>query len=380
MSPDEIDTRRYTHVHYAFGAIDRNSYTVNVSSSQNYFNQFKRLKNVRRVLSFGGWAFSTSNTTYNIFREGVSERNHERFASNVARFAVQHNLSGVDFDWEYPGETGIAGIPSSNPAAGMDYLRFLRALRSKLPAEKTISIAAPASYWYLKGFPIADIAKTVDYIVYMTYDLYGQWEWGKASASPGCVTGGCLRSHVNLTDTVNALAMLTKADVPASKAVVGVASYGRSFKMVSPNCTGPSCRFTGPGSGAEEGPCTQTRGFLANAEIAEIRTRNPTAKSWYDEKSASNIMTWNSTQWVGYMNRTTKARREKLYQSLNFGGWVEWAIDLESFHHGRANGTHPHPPSGYPGCPAHYDTLYTRNEETEIGNMPEYAYVGSRYL
>ena len=39
---------------------------------------------------------------------------------------------------------------------------------------KSISIAAPASYWYLKGFPIAEMAQVVNYIVFMTYDLHGQ--------------------------------------------------------------------------------------------------------------------------------------------------------------------------------------------------------------
>jgi len=34
--------------------------------------------------------------------------------------------------------------------------------------DKLVSIAAPASYWYLKAFPIDRIAKVIDYIVYMT--------------------------------------------------------------------------------------------------------------------------------------------------------------------------------------------------------------------
>lgn len=50
-------------------------------------------------------------------------------------------------------------------------------VRARLPAGKTLSIAAPASYWYLKGFPIKEIAEVVDYIVYMTYDLHGQWDF-----------------------------------------------------------------------------------------------------------------------------------------------------------------------------------------------------------
>ena len=40
--------------------------------------------------------------------------------------------------------------------------------------DKEVTIAAPASYWYLRGFPIAKMAKLVDYIIYMTYDLHGQ--------------------------------------------------------------------------------------------------------------------------------------------------------------------------------------------------------------
>lgn len=46
-------------------------------------------------------------------------------------------------------------------------------MRSKLPEGKTLSIAAPASYWYLKAFPIDNMAKQLDYIVFMTYDLHG---------------------------------------------------------------------------------------------------------------------------------------------------------------------------------------------------------------
>lgn len=50
---------------------------------------------------------------------------------------------------------------------------MLQMMRDKLPAGKTLSIAAPASYWYLKAFPIKEIAKVVNYIVFMTYDLHG---------------------------------------------------------------------------------------------------------------------------------------------------------------------------------------------------------------
>jgi GH18 family chitinase len=86
-------------------------------------------------------------------------------------------------------------------------------LKNLLPG-KTVSIAAPASYWYLKAFPIAAISKVVDYIVYMTYDLHGQWDAGGQYSQEGCSTGNCLRSHVNLTETMTALSMVSSPSSP----------------------------------------------------------------------------------------------------------------------------------------------------------------------
>ena len=77
----------------------------------------------------------------------------------------------------------------------MNYLRFLTVLRSKLASSKSVSIAAPASYWYLKAFPIDKIAEVIDYIVYMTYDLHGQWDYGNPNAYDMCESGKCIRSH-----------------------------------------------------------------------------------------------------------------------------------------------------------------------------------------
>ena len=121
-----------------------------------------------------------------------------------------------------------------------------------------MSIAAPASYWYLKGFPIKDIGGVIDYIIYMTYDLHGQWDYGSKSVDTGCPGGNCLRHQVNQTEVANALSMITKAGVSTTKVVVGMPMYGRSFKMTTPGCVGPMCTYAGPESAAAPGKCTQT--------------------------------------------------------------------------------------------------------------------------
>lgn len=57
----------------------------------------------------------------------------------------------------------VGGKPIGQKTDGLNYLRFLTVLKNKMPSGKTVSIAAPASYWYLKQFPIDQIAKVIDY-------------------------------------------------------------------------------------------------------------------------------------------------------------------------------------------------------------------------
>lgn len=153
------------------------------------------------------------------------------------------------------------------------------------------------------------MAKSLDYIVYMTYDLHGQWDYGNHWASSGCSSGNCLRSHVNTTETSDALSMITKAGVPSNKIVVGVASYDRPFKMAEAGCTGPMCKFTGSPyeSEAAKGRCTDTAGYISNAEIAEIVKSGHVSEQWVE--AGSNIMVYNDTEWVAYMDDATKAAR-----------------------------------------------------------------------
>lgn len=81
------------------------NYSVSVGDglSTYEFNAFKGLTGVKRVLSFGGWAFSTDPSTYSIFRDGVTSANRLAMATSIANFITENDLDGVDIDWEYPG-------------------------------------------------------------------------------------------------------------------------------------------------------------------------------------------------------------------------------------------------------------------------------------
>ncbi|KAL4899490.1 hypothetical protein BDW74DRAFT_171529 [Aspergillus multicolor] len=331
----QIDTSKYTHLHYGFGLMNE-AYDVSVGDelATYQFEEFKRLPDVKRIVSFGGWAFSTEAATYQIFRNGVKPANRLAMATKIANFIKDNDLDGVDIDWEYPGAPDLPDFDPGTEEDGPNYLAFLVVLKNLLPG-KSVAIAAPASFWYLKQFPIDAISRVVDYIVYMTYDLHGQWDAHNPNSQDGCDTGNCLRSQVNLTETRQSLAMITKAGVPGNKIVVGVTSYGRSFKMASADCWGPTCQFTGDrlNSNAKKGRCTGTGGYIADAEIAEILADSSRVnRHFVDSSSNSDVLVYDDTEWVGYMSAATKATRTTLYRAWGLGGTTDWASDLQEWH------------------------------------------------
>lgn len=139
------------------------------------------------------------------------------------------------------------------------------------------------------------------------------------------------------SETINALSMITKAGVQSNKVIAGVASYGRSFQMADPKCSGPNCFFTGTpgpgGSNAKKRRCTGTAGYISNAEIREILlTGGPGVSSRYDSVSRSDILTYGGDNWVAFMGDTERNNRASIYKGLNMGGTTGWAVDLDRFY------------------------------------------------
>jgi GH18 family chitinase len=313
----DIDLSDYTHIHYSFADIlpDYTIYLDPLASDQ--FNDFKSLSGVKKIVSFGGWGISTSPPTFQHLRLMV--QNPDKYVNALVAFVANNNLDGIDIDWEYPGATDIPGIIPGLPSDGPDYLNFLKTLRARLPSSKSISIAAPASYWYLKNFPIVEMSKILDYIVFMTYDLHGQWDYTIPSLGPH------LLSHVNWTETQSMLNLITHAGVSSNKVLLGLAKYGRSFQQVDPNCYGPECKFTGPDSGATPGKCTNTSGYIG---LGEIKQLTGIRKTFVD--AGSQITLYGKDQWVAYLTDDQLASRTTLAKNMNLGGTIMWALDLDS--------------------------------------------------
>jgi len=99
----QLDPFKYTHLYFGIGTLMAD-YQANLGDVliSYEFGNFKCVQGPKKILSFGGWDFSTGLSTYTIFRQGVQAANRLTLATNIANFIKANGLDGVEIDWEYP--------------------------------------------------------------------------------------------------------------------------------------------------------------------------------------------------------------------------------------------------------------------------------------
>ncbi|KAF1827906.1 glycoside hydrolase family 18 protein [Dissoconium aciculare CBS 342.82] len=325
MKAKDIDTSKYSHMAWAFANVGQDNSII--VTDQEQYKDFLALPKVKKIMSIGGWAARDA------LHAATRPENQESFANKILDFLnANKELDGVDIDFEFPDNAEQAGW----------FLSFLRQLRSKLPSSKSLSIDIPAAYQKLSHYPLKELADTVDYMIVMSYDYFSHndYNYGVYTPDDGCPHDHCLRSHVNVTQTTSTMSLLTyHAGVPASKLVLGVASYAKGFVLNDAACTDPNnpvCTYKpdGPFKG-----CLGEAGVLSMNEINSIiSAKQPGTFTSYDVASDSNFLVYNAAtekdsapvaQWYGYMDRKVLESRKKLYSSWGARGTVEWATSME---------------------------------------------------
>jgi chitinase len=94
-----MDLSSYTHIHLAF-AVATTDFEVDVSAIQTQFDSFISMSGFKKIVSIGGWSFSTDPSTYSIFRDAVTAANQDTFVANIVTFVEEYGLDGIDIDWE----------------------------------------------------------------------------------------------------------------------------------------------------------------------------------------------------------------------------------------------------------------------------------------
>jgi chitinase len=192
------------------------------------------------MLSIGGWTWST-----NFPAAASTAATRATFARTSVALMKDWGFDGIDVDWEYPTD--------ATQAANMVLL--LQAVRDELDRYAAqyaaghhflLSIAAPAGPNYYNNLRLRELGQVLDHINLMAYDFAGSWDANSGHQA------NLYRNPSNPNSTPfnadQAVRAYLAGGVPASKLVLGMPIYGRSFQATS----GIGQPFTGVGSGSWE--------------------------------------------------------------------------------------------------------------------------------
>jgi len=193
-----------------------------------------------------------------------------QFIANICKWLEDYNLDGVDIDWEYP--VGADWDSYHFPQDRKNYISLLREIRNttnqlgvKTGKHYILSVAIPASWWFVEANDVRAAAKIVDYMKIMTYDYYGPWS---------STTGHNANIYNNPIDpawggwsTDQGLAVYFNDWIPMEKIILGVAFYGRGWTGVEP---GPNPSIPGLYMPYKTAQAFNPDGALSYSEIKDL--------------------------------------------------------------------------------------------------------------
>ncbi|KAH4000096.1 hypothetical protein HBH98_070970 [Parastagonospora nodorum] len=320
VMPNQLNLSGITHLVLAFATIDPVTYKIGLrdTADDDVYREFLSLPDsVSKWIGIGGFQFTDSDQpTHQTFSKmSSSKENRKAFTDSLQQFLSTYKFSGVDIDWEWPGNSDRGG-DSGDKA---NQVELLQDMRQALGNNIGLGVAIPAQYTYLQNIDLKGLEAQVDWLSILTYDLHGAWD----ATTPGL--GPKIRPHTDLQEVDTALNLLWGTQIDSRKINMGIANYGRGYTVEKKECAYFGCTYTGP---SKAGSCTLQEGILSSCEIRRLISEKHLSWKVIQGGAEVNEVTWDD-QWIAWDDTNTLGKKLELANDRCLGGTALWAIDYD---------------------------------------------------
>ncbi|KAJ3098287.1 hypothetical protein HDU97_004137 [Phlyctochytrium planicorne] len=147
----------------------------------------------------------------------------------------------------------------------------------------------------------------------MAYDVHGTWDSTIGANTPN-------------NEIFQSIDSMIAQGFTKEKIVLGLAFYGRSYKLKSPStCNGLGCAFT---SGGPVASCSQSSGIMFPSEIDALKSS--ASKSGTDAITGTSWFITSSGDFVTYDSVSDMQKKYSIAKDKCLGGVMAWSIDSDT--------------------------------------------------
>ncbi|TKG97474.1 glycoside hydrolase family 18 protein [Puteibacter caeruleilacunae] len=335
--PDQLPLDKLSHIIYSFTeVIDDQMKFKNPKEHdklQLLVDQKANHPNLKVMIACGGWGGSGGFSDM-----ASSDSTRQLFVNSAINFIQEHNLDGLDIDWEYPGLRG-AGNPHK-PEDKQNFTALMKELREAMDATgKKLTLTFASAGWdrYYDHVELHEVLKYADYMNVMTYDQVsgtspvtlhhtnlGWVKWDDVKDTPA---GKKMEQYGMKRDPGSAEKIIDyclKKGVDPKQLVIGAAFYGRAWKGVPPENNG----LYQPNKGVWSGWAAY------NIIRDKYEGKNGFNRHWDPIAKAPFLYNPADSIFISYDDTMSVRLKTKFTKDLNLGGIMFWQLRLDTANDG----------------------------------------------
>ncbi|EFN51403.1 hypothetical protein CHLNCDRAFT_141037 [Chlorella variabilis] len=307
-SPSHIDPSVPTHINFAFAMVNNATFEVehtDKAKDSELIQELQALKqanpSLKTLISIAGWSFSTGTELFKnpdgspnkdvaaiMVQVATNPGKRDTFIQSAVQYMQQYGFDGIDLDWEYPNFAGY-NCEGSCPDHISGFSQLVAGLRQALGPSYLLTAQMLTVYAFTQSLRF-------------DYDFHGAFGNPKVVDVHTPILDCASPKQFHIQGAIDAY---LAAGVPSSKLVMGLGSYGHSYKLAATDGTANS----GPGQAA----------FTEGAPAGKLCTIQPGVLAWYEIKrklggttpsidpvKMAAYATYDAGQhWVGFDNQET---------------------------------------------------------------------------